>query len=126
MIGINPAKIQYIAIAFCILLLILLFKMIIKRKLREEYIVVWLMAFVALLLIAIFRKQMDVFANWLGVFYSPSLLFLVLLAAIIVYSLHLSIVSSKMHWQIKDISSRMALLQHELNELKKLEQEREK
>lgn len=117
---INPARIQYLAIFFSFALLIFLINLILKRKLREEYIVVWLLALAGLLFISLFREKMDVFAKWLGVFYSPSLLFLVIIAAILLFSLHLSIVSSKLYWNIKELSSKFALLQREVEELRKL------
>lgn len=115
----NPARIQYVAILFCLILLVFLVRLILKRKLREEYIVVWLFALIGFLFIALFRNEMDVLAKWLGVFYSPSLLFMVFMAAVLMYSLHLSIVSSKMHWNIKHLTARLAIMQQELEELKK-------
>lgn len=115
----NPARIQYLAIFFSVALLLFLMSLILKRKLREEYIVVWLLALAGLLFISFFREKMDIFAKWLGVFYSPSLLFLVIIAAILLFSLHLSIVSSKLYWSIKELSSKFALLQREVEELKK-------
>lgn len=115
----NPARIQYVAILFCLFLLLFLVRLILKQKLREEYIIVWLFTLMCFMFIALFRSDMDVLATWLGVFYSPSLLFMVFMAAVLMYSLHLSIVSSKMHWNIKNLAARMALMQQEMDELKK-------
>ncbi|MFN4254020.1 MAG: DUF2304 domain-containing protein [Saprospiraceae bacterium] len=115
MTNIDPHRIETIAIVFCLGLLLLLFRLILKRRLREEYVFVWLGVFVALTFFAVFRMQLDYFAALLGVFYAPSLLFLLFFTALLFYCLHLSIVVSKQGNQIKELAQKIALLENEVS-----------
>jgi len=57
----------------------------------------------------------------LGIYYAPSLIFIGALFAIIIFLVHLSVVNSKQHKQIKDLSQEMALLKEKLESDKKKE-----
>jgi len=95
--------------------LILVASFIKKGKLREEYGIVWIIVNLTLIYFALFRGQLDVIAHYFGVFYSPALLFIVAIAGIFIFLLHLSVVVSKQHQQIKKMAQQIAHLESELN-----------
>lgn len=108
---INPFRIQIIALLFCAFLLILLFRLILKKQLREEYIIIWLFFFEFLMLFAVFRSKIDELAAWAGIYYSPSLLFLVIIAVLVIFCLHLSVAVSKHSNQIKELAQKIAIME---------------
>ncbi len=119
-----PYSIQIISIAGSLLFMFFIFRLIIKGKLREEYSIVWIICTLALLLFAFWRNGLDVIAKLLGVYYPPALIFLGAIFAIIVFLVHLSVVNSKQHKQIKELAQEMALLQEMLgNKMSKKENE---
>ncbi len=59
---------------------------------------------------SIWRNGLDVMAKLLGVYYAPALIFLAAIFAIIVFLVHLSVVNSRQHEQIKKLTQEMAIL----------------
>ncbi len=114
MTNIDSHRIEMIALACCFGLLLLLFRLILKRRLREEYVFVWLGVFATLTFFAVFRAELDWMAALVGVFYAPSLLFLIFFGALLFYCLYLSIVVSKQSSQIKELAQKIALLENEI------------
>ena len=117
--NIVPYRLQIIAIASALVFMYFIFRLISKGKLREEYSFIWIVCTFLLLLFSIWRSGLDVIAKLLGVYYAPSLIFMGALFAIVVFLVHLSVVNSKQHKQIKDLSQVMALLKQQLDKLLK-------
>lgn len=115
MANIDPHRIETLSLIFCLAFLFLLFRLILKRRLREEYVFVWLGVFSALTFFAVFRSKLDQLAELVGVFYAPSLLFLIFFGALLFYCLHLSIVVSKQSNQVKELAQKIALLEKEIS-----------
>jgi hypothetical protein len=113
-----PYKIQILSILGALSFMFFIFRLIAKGKLREEYSTVWIICTLVLLVFSIWRDGLDVIAKLLGVFYAPSLVFLAAIFAIIVFLVHLSVVNSKQHEQIKKLTQEMALLKEKIKENK--------
>jgi hypothetical protein len=67
------------------------------------------------------RDLLDRTARWLGVYYPPSLLLLVLLVLVFVGSLSISVVLSRHRRQIERLMEDSAILSAELRELREKE-----
>jgi len=109
-----PYKIQIISIIGALTFMFFIFRLIAKGKLREEYSIIWIICTVILLVFSIWRNGLDVLAKLLGVYYAPALVFLAAIFAIIVFLVHLSVVNSKQHEQIKKLTQEMAILKSKL------------
>src|SRR5205085_2878247 len=96
-----PFKIQVLSIAGSIVFMLFIFRLISKRKLREEYSIIWIVCTALLLLFAFWRNGLDVVARALGVYYAPALVFLGAIFAMIIFLVHLSVVVSKQHNNIR-------------------------
>lgn len=107
-------RIQILSIVIAVAFMLFIFRLIAKGRLREEYSIVWILCTAILLLFSIWRDGLDVIAGLLGIVYAPSLIFLAALFAIVVFLVHLSVVNSKQHKQIKDLTQEMALLKEKL------------
>ncbi|MBK6985162.1 MAG: DUF2304 domain-containing protein [Bacteroidetes bacterium] len=115
-------RLQIIAIVTALIFMFFIFRLIAKGKLREEYSFIWIVCTALLLLFAVWRDGLDVIAKLLGIYYAPSLIFLGAIFAIVVFLVHLSVVNSKQHKQIKDLAQEMALLKEKLEAKQKEKQ----
>lgn len=107
-------RLQIIAIISALIFMFFIFRLISKGKLREEYSFIWIVCTVLLLVFSIWRDGLDVIAGFIGIFYAPSLIFIGAIFAIVIFLVHLSVVNSRQHKQIKDLSQEMALLKEKL------------
>ncbi len=112
-----PYRLQLLAISIAILFMFFIFRLIAKGKLREEYSFIWIICTALLLLFAIWRNGLDVIAKLMGIYYAPSLIFLGAIFAIVIFLVHLSVVNSRQHKQIKDLTQEMALFKEKLESL---------
>ncbi len=115
-------RLQIIAISIALLFMFFIFRLITRGKLREEYSIIWIVCTALLLLFAIWRNGLDIIAKLLGIYYAPSLIFLGAIFAIVIFLVHLSVVNSRQHKQIKDLTQEMALLKEKLDSFLKLNQ----
>ena len=71
------ARVQFFAILGSVGLLVLIFELVRKRKLKEKYSLVWLLTALALLAVSAIPGLLDGFGKFLGIYYSPSAFFLI-------------------------------------------------
>ncbi|MBO0950055.1 DUF2304 domain-containing protein [Fibrella forsythiae] len=109
--------IQLVSIVGASIFMIMIFRLIIKGRLREEYSIVWILCTLILIVFSIWRKGLEQISLWLGVYYPPSLIFLAAIFAIIVFLVHLSVVNSKLQSQIKTLTHEMAYLKQALQQV---------
>jgi hypothetical protein len=114
-----PYRLQITAIIIAVIFMLSIFRLIAKGKLREEYSFIWIFCTALLLLFSIWRNGLDVISKLLGIFYAPSLVFLGAIFAIVLFLVHLSLVNSRQHKQIKDLTQELALLKEEIEKNKK-------
>ena len=107
-------KIQLLSIIGSLGFLAFIGRLIIKGKLREEYSIVWIFCTVFLLIFSFWRSGLDIIANYLGIYYAPSLIFLAGFFAIVIFLVHLSVHNSKLQKQIKDMAQEIALLKEKI------------
>ena len=100
-------------------LLLLVVDLVRRRKLTEEYSFIWILCAVALLVLSLWRDILHVTARWLGVYYPPAVLLLVLIFFVFVASLYFSVVISGQRRQIERLVEEVALLDQRLREATK-------
>ena len=91
-------------------LLLYILEMVRRRRLREEYSILWLFGSVVILVLSIKQDWLVGIAHAVGIAYPPSFLFLVGILFIIMILIHFSITISKLHQMNKRIAQEMALL----------------
>jgi tellurite resistance protein TehA-like permease len=111
------ARIQIITIMVSLLFLLYIARLIVKGKLREEYSIVWCVCTFILVIFSFWRDGLNVMSKLFGVFEAPNLVFTACIFAILVYLLHLSVISSKLHEQNKQMAQEIALLKEKINKL---------
>ncbi len=111
-------RVQVAALVVAGLFLIVVFDLVRRRKLAEEYSLLWIVVALALLALAIRREIIHDAARWLGVYYPPVVLLLVLIVMVFATSLWFSVVMSRQRRQIERLIEETAILSAELRELR--------
>jgi hypothetical protein len=111
-------RIDVTGIVISVALLLLVLELVRRRRLNEEYAFLWVVCALAVLGISLRRDLIDRTALWLGVYYPPSPLILILLVIVFVGSLSFTIVLSGHRRQIERLMEDSAILSAELRELR--------
>jgi len=100
-------------------MLFLVIELVRRRKLREEYSWLWLLTACVILLLTLWFDLLKWITHWIGAIVPSSTIFLFAFVFLIFISLHFSVVISKLTDRNKELAQRHALLELEVNELKK-------
>jgi hypothetical protein len=100
-------------------LLLYILEMVRRRKLREEYSILWLAGSVVILAFSLKQDWLIGIAYAVGIAYPPSFLFLVGILFILLILIHFSIAISKLHQMNKKMAQEIALLKESNMEGKK-------
>ena len=111
-------KMQIISLVFSVFILYIIFEMVRKKKIKEEYSILWFGIGFIFLLISAFPGVIDKLGNLFGIAYAPTLILLLLIAFILVVLIHFSVVLSKLSEKNKDLIQEVGLLKHELDSFK--------
>lgn len=88
---------------------IAIIKLLINRKFSERISLIWLISAMAVFIISIFPKILDVFAKLLGVDYPPSILFLLAILILLFICFYHSIQISILNNQVRELAQNMAI-----------------
>ncbi len=116
-------RIQIVSILGSVFLIVFIIELIRRRKLKEKYAILWLLAGLAIIIFSIWRDLLDILAFSLGVAYAPALLFLIAIVFGVVIMIHFSVVISDLTEKVKFLAQEIALQKQELENLRKNEAE---
>ncbi len=117
----NPypiGPIQILSILFSFFLLVLIVYLIRKKKIREEYAILWIAIFFVFLILSLFRGIIDKISLLLGIQYQPASLFLILIGCTFLLMFHFSLVISDLKKKINSMATALAILEESLGEKK--------
>jgi hypothetical protein len=109
---------QLVAVCISAGLLLLVLELVRRRRLTEEYSLIWIICSVVLLLLSLWRDILHITARVLGIHYPPAVLILVLGFFVFVVSLYFSLVVSRQRQQIEHLVEELAILDSELRDLR--------
>lgn len=113
-------RITLVGLIISIGALLLVLELVRRRKLREDYSLLWLLTAISLIVLSASRPLLDKVAALLGIVtYPPAALFLVAIVFLLVILLHFSTVLSRLTRENKEIAQQMALLRWELSETRR-------
>lgn len=104
-------RIQIVAVLAAAVLLLGVLELVRQRRLMERYALLWLLAAVVILALAVFRDGLETLARVLGIAYPPNALFFVAFAFVLLLLLHFSVAVSRLADQSKVLAQRLALLE---------------
>ena len=112
-------RVQVVALTVSLLLLVGVLELVRRRKLTEEYSFLWILCSLALVILSVRRDLLDAAARWLGVYYPPAVLLMVLILMVFVASLCFSVIVSRQRQQIERLIEETAILAAEIRELRR-------
>ena len=112
----NP-QVQIVAIAGSVAVMTIVFELIRRRRLREEYAILWFLGGLALIGVSLWRASLEWAARLLGVAYPPSVLLLAVIGLGFLVAIHFSISLTRLSQQNTRIAQELALLRLRLETL---------
>jgi hypothetical protein len=112
-------RIGLLGAAVSVLLLVVVLELVRRRRLTEEYSIVWILASLALLGLSFSRPLISMAAQWLGVYYPPAVLLLALLTLVFAALLYFTVVASRQRTQIERLVEEVSILAAEVRDLQK-------
>jgi hypothetical protein len=104
-------RIQWVMVLVSIVFIATVLELVRRRRLKEEYSLLWLFAGAVMMILSVFRPLLEKVAAFLGIFYAPSALFLVTALIAMAVGLHFTAVISKLTDQNRILAQRLALLE---------------
>jgi hypothetical protein len=105
-------RISIIAVLASSILLLYILEMVRRRKLREEYSILWLAGGMIMLVFSLKKDWLKWVSDAAGIYYPPSFLFLIGILFILLILIHFSITISRLYQMNKKMAQEMALLKH--------------
>jgi hypothetical protein len=106
------------AISASIAALILVLELVRRRRLREEYSLLWLAIAFVMLVVSLWRDLLHRLSAEVGIAYPPNLLFLLASLFTLILLLYFSTVITRLTQENKDIAQEVALLRLEIETLR--------
>ena len=109
-------RVTLIAICASAGFLLYILEMVRRRKLREEYSILWLFGSAMILVLSLKQDWLIGIAHAVGIVYPPSFLVLVGILFILLILIHFSIAISKLHQMNKKMAQEIALMKEKAKE----------
>jgi hypothetical protein len=120
-------RFQYLSILGSIAALLFIVELIRRRKIKEEYSLLWLLLGFSFLVISFSTSIINKFSKIIGISYAPAALLLFLVLGSFAILIHFSIVITKLSHKNKDLVQELSLLKFEFERFKnKLENKDQK
>lgn len=109
--------IALLGVLFALSVLAVIFWLLLTRRLREKYALLWLVIGLAILLLTLFPGMLDALAGLVGVEIPANLLFILALALLIGVTLHQSWELSTAEDEIRRVAEEVAILRADIERL---------
>jgi hypothetical protein len=106
------AEVIIVAVGICVLI----FELVRRKHLMERYALLWLLAAVTLLVLAVWQGLLTTLSHAVGIYYPPAALFAVAFLFVLVMLIHFSVTVSRLSDQNTVLAQRLALLQQRLEQ----------
>jgi hypothetical protein len=111
-----PLRVSVFATIASLVVLVAVFELIRRRRLRERYAILWLGTAALMLVFSVWRGGLLTVAHAVGIYYPPSALFVLASLFVLVLLLHFSTVISRLTDETTTLAQRLALLEREVRE----------
>ena len=104
------ARQKFVAILLAIGLIIFIFELVRRKKLREEYSWLWMLTGVVILILAVWYDLLFLITRLIGAVLPTSTIFFFGLFFLILINLYFSMKLSKLSDQVKELAQKLAIL----------------
>ena len=101
-----------------VILSIIIFELVRRKKFREELSLVWFAVGIAIMSSSVADLVIDPVARKLGIGYPPALVFVGVIFFLILALLYFSVLISDLKGKLKELSQQMALMEFKLREMR--------
>ena len=115
--------IRLLIFALGLMLSIIIFELVRRKKFREELSLIWFIVGIAIMTSSVADLIVDPVARKLGIGYPPALVFVWVIFFLILALLYFSVLISDLKGKIKELSQKIALMEYELKENRKKDTE---
>jgi hypothetical protein len=91
----------------------LIVELVRRKRLMERYAILWLLAGLTILVLAVWQGLLTSLSHAVGIYYPPSALFAVAFVFVLTMLVHFSMEISRLSDQNKVLAQRVALLEHQ-------------
>ena len=113
--GLTPQQ-KIVAVALAVGLILFIFELIRRRKLREEYSWLWMLSGFAVLVLAVWDNLLARLSAWIGSASPPPTLFFFGLLFLMLICLQYAVRISELSVQVKNLAQQVALLEERLRQ----------
>lgn len=106
--------VHMLAIVTSILIFLFIVELIRRGRLKERYALLWLFSSLLMLGLSLWRNALEGISRFAGIYYPPSLLFLLAFLFLLLINLHFSVALSELSEKNKRLTQEIALLRHEI------------
>jgi len=117
---------QFVAIAGAIAIVLIVFELVRRRKLREEFSWVWIATAIGIVVLALNQNLLGTISGWIGAASSVSTLFFGAIVFLLALSVQFSVRLSRLTHRQRTLAQRLALLEEELADARKEKAEAER
>jgi len=110
---------QFVAIAGAVIIVLLVFELVRRRKLREEYSWVWVATSITIVVLALNQSLLMTLSSWIGAASTASTLFFGAIIFLIALAVQFSVRLSRLTHRQRTLAQRLALLEEELADVRK-------
>lgn len=111
-------RIQIVAVIATAIALLVVLELVRRRRLVERYALLWMLAAVGLLVLAVWRDGLDLVADLIGVADPANAIFLIGFAVFLTLMLHFSVAVSRLSDETKILAQEVARLDEELRSMR--------
>ncbi len=97
--------------------LVVVLEFVRSKKLKEQYSLLWLLIGGIMIVLALWRELLNKVASLLGIYYAPSLLFMVGILFSFALILHYSVIISRLHTQNVRLAQEVGVLNKKVEDL---------
>ncbi|MBO2942863.1 DUF2304 domain-containing protein [Paenibacillus sp. F411] len=106
-------NVYILSVMFSIIFLVMIIELVRRRRLKEQYSLLWILMGFTLLIISVNVQGVERLASFLQIEYAPALLFLFGLLFCFVLILHLTLVITKLSAQVLRLTQEIAIMKGE-------------
>jgi hypothetical protein len=110
-------KVEIVMILGSVGLLLIVLELVRRRRLKEEYSLLWLLTAVVLLALSLWRSSLDLIAKLMGIFYPPTALFVVGFGFVLLLLLYFSTIISRLSGENNSLTQWLAILDWRVRQL---------
>ncbi|MGV8835499.1 DUF2304 domain-containing protein [Cellvibrio sp.] len=118
-------RIQVFSIIGSLMLFLFILRLVKRRKLKEEYSLLWLGFGFVFIVLSIFKPMLEIVASAVGILYAPAALLLMLVISVFFILIQFSIVISKLAEGNKNLIQEVGILKAEIKKLNSLIKDKE-